>query len=47
MISIKRLSLLIGVFYGWMFFKEKEIRERLIGAALMLAGFVMIIHFGR
>ena len=47
MISVKRLSLLIGVVYGWLFFKEKEIRERLLGAALMLAGFILIVLFGR
>lgn len=47
MISIKRLSLLIGVVYGWMFFKEKGIRERLLGAALMLVGFIIIVLFGR
>jgi drug/metabolite transporter (DMT)-like permease len=47
MISVKRLSLLIGVVYGWMFFKERGLRERLLGAALMLAGFVVIVLFGR
>lgn len=47
MISVKRLSLLIGVVYGWFFFKEKEIRERLLGAALMLAGFILVVLFGR
>lgn len=47
MISVKRLSLLIGVVYGWLFFKEKEIRERLLGAVLMLAGFILIVLFGR
>jgi drug/metabolite transporter (DMT)-like permease len=47
MISVKRLSLLIGVVYGWLFFKEKEIRDRLLGAALMLLGFILIALFGR
>jgi drug/metabolite transporter (DMT)-like permease len=46
MISVKRLSLLIGVVYGWLFFKEKEIRERLLGAVLMLLGFILIVLFG-
>jgi drug/metabolite transporter (DMT)-like permease len=45
MISVKRLSLLIGVFYGYMFFKEKGIRERLLGTALMLTGFVLIVIY--
>lgn len=47
MISVKRLSLLIGVTYGWLFFAEKDIRERFLGAALMLAGFIIIVLFGR
>jgi uncharacterized membrane protein len=45
MISVKRLSLLIGVFYGYLFFKESGIRERLLGTSLMLAGFVLIVVY--
>ena len=43
MISIKRTSLIIGVIYGYLFFKEKNIRERFLGATLMFIGFVMIV----
>ncbi len=43
MISIKRTSLIIGVIYGYLFFKEKNIRERLTGATLMFIGFFMIV----
>lgn len=43
MISVKRLSLLIGVIYGYYLFKESDIRERLTGAVLMLTGFVLIV----
>jgi drug/metabolite transporter (DMT)-like permease len=43
MISVKRLSLLISVIFGFMFFKESGIRERLAGAVLMLGGFVLIV----
>ena len=43
MISLKRTSLLIGVMYGYFFFKEKNIGERLSGVVLMLIGFVMIV----
>jgi drug/metabolite transporter (DMT)-like permease len=43
-ISVKRMSLLIGVFYGYLFFKEKNIRERLFGAILMFIGFLMIVN---
>lgn len=45
MISVKRLSLLIGVFYGYLLFKESGIRERMLGAAIMLVGFVLIVLF--
>ncbi|MEZ7893008.1 MAG: EamA family transporter [Candidatus Wallbacteria bacterium] len=44
-ISVKRLSLLIGVLYGWLFFKETGIRERLAGTFLMLAGVIIIAIF--
>lgn len=42
-ISIKRMSLLIGVFYGWAFFKEENIKERLFGAILMFIGFAIVV----
>lgn len=43
MISVKRLSLIIGIMYGYFLFKEENIRERLLGAILMFTGFVMVI----
>jgi len=46
MVSVKRMSLIIGVVYGYVFFKEKNIRERLTGALLMFAGFVMVVTAG-
>lgn len=42
MISIKRTSLLFSIFYGYVMFKEENIRERLLGSAVMLAGAVLI-----
>ncbi len=42
-ISVKRMSLIIGVFYGYLFFKEKNIRERLSGSLLMFIGFLMVV----
>ncbi len=42
-ISVKRMSLLIGVFYGYLFFREENIRERFLGAVLMFAGFIMVV----
>jgi uncharacterized membrane protein len=44
MISVKRLSLLIGVIYGHLFFKESHFKERLSGTILMLGGFVLIVN---
>ena len=46
MISVKRLSVLIGFGYGWLVFKEKDIPVRLIGTVLMVAGAVLITLWG-
>lgn len=43
MIALKRTSLLISVFYGWLLFKEGRMKERSAGAALMFAGFVLLV----
>jgi uncharacterized membrane protein len=43
MISVKRTSLLMGVLYGYVLFREKNIRGRLLGALLMFAGFVLVV----
>lgn len=45
MISVKRLSLLIGVLFGYMFFKETNIGERFLGTLLMIIGFALIVLF--
>jgi len=45
MVAIKRLSLIIGSGYGFLLFGERNIRERLVGALLMFAGFVVIVVF--
>jgi drug/metabolite transporter (DMT)-like permease len=37
-ISVKRTSTLLGVLFGYLFFQEGHIRERLLGAAIMLLG---------
>jgi drug/metabolite transporter (DMT)-like permease len=42
MIAVKRTSLLFGVFYGFLLFRERQVRERLLGAILMFAGFVIV-----
>ena len=46
MISIKRLSILFGVIFGALVFKEHNIGARLTGAVLMLSGAVLIILKG-
>lgn len=43
MISVKRLSLIIGIMYGYFLFREENIKERFLGAALMLIGFVLVV----
>lgn len=47
MIAVKRLSTLIGIIYGGLFFNEKHIAVRFAGAALMVAGAVMITVWGK
>lgn len=46
MISVKRLSILIGVLFVGVFFKEKNIPIRAAGTLLMLAGAVIIMIIG-
>lgn len=45
MISIKRSSLIFSIIYGWLIFKEENIKEKFIGSLLMLIGMVLIILF--
>jgi len=42
MVSVKRLSILFGVLYGVMFFKETNIKERFLGATVMVSGIILI-----
>jgi drug/metabolite transporter (DMT)-like permease len=46
MISIKRLSVIIGLIYGGVIFKEKNLKVRTIGTLLMVAGAVIITIWG-
>lgn len=43
MMSVKRMSIVIGVIYGYLIFKETNVRERILGASLMFAGFILIV----
>lgn len=45
-ISIKRLSALFGVGTGYLVFKEKNIRERALGAVIMVVGVAVLSIFG-
>jgi drug/metabolite transporter (DMT)-like permease len=41
-IAIKRTSTIMSVLFGYVIFKEKGIEERLIGAAIMVLGVILI-----
>ena len=42
MLSVKRRSLLFGVLFGALLFKEDKVRERLLGASIMMCGVLII-----
>jgi len=41
-IAVKRTSTLFGVLFGYSFFGEGQMRQRLIGAGVMLSGFALV-----
>ncbi|MBI2091650.1 MAG: multidrug DMT transporter [Deltaproteobacteria bacterium] len=41
-IAVKRTSILMGVLWGWVFFHEKNIRERVFGSVLIIIGTILI-----
>ncbi|MBI2103121.1 EamA family transporter [Candidatus Woesearchaeota archaeon] len=41
-ISVKRLSVVFSVFWGYLLFKEEGIKERLLGSLVMVGGVVLI-----
>ncbi|RLI99775.1 MAG: EamA family transporter [Candidatus Aenigmatarchaeota archaeon] len=41
-VSIKRMSILINILLGYVIFKEKNIKERFIGGAIMIIGALFI-----
>jgi len=45
MIAVKRVSLIMGVIYGAIIFKERYIRYRLLGASVMLIGVLVLTLF--
>jgi drug/metabolite transporter (DMT)-like permease len=44
-LSIKRLSSLFSVIFGKWFFKEKNIKQKIIGTSIMLIGIIIMILF--
>lgn len=42
-IAVKRVGVLLGVIWGWLFFKEKEVGKKLFGAAIAIGGVVLIL----
>jgi drug/metabolite transporter (DMT)-like permease len=47
MVSVKRFSVLFGIIYGSLLFKEKNIIIRFCGAVFMLGGAILITIKGR
>lgn len=41
--AIFKLSIIFTVILGWLFFKEKDIKDRLLGSLVMLAGVVLLV----
>jgi uncharacterized membrane protein len=42
MISLKRLSLLFAILYGGLWFKEQNLKERLVGGLIIISGAAFI-----
>lgn len=42
-ISIKRMSMLFSIVFGYLFFKEKNFKQRLVGGVIMLAGVLLVV----
>lgn len=41
--AIFKISIIFGIIWGWLFFKEKDINERLLGAFVMLVGTILLV----
>ncbi|MBI4079043.1 MAG: DMT family transporter [Candidatus Levybacteria bacterium] len=41
--SVFRLSIIFTIFWGWLFFKEERIKERLLGAIVMITGTILLV----
>ena len=45
-LALFQMSTLISVFFGYYYFQEGQIRKRLFGSVVMVAGAVLIVMFG-
>jgi len=43
MISVKRMSVFFSIMYGYLIFRERNIRERVLGSIVMFTGFLLIV----
>ncbi len=41
--SVFKLSVLFTILWGWLFFGEKRIKERLLGASVMILGTILLV----
>lgn len=41
--AIFKLSIIFTVIFGWLFFRERSIRDRLLGSAVMLVGVFLLV----
>ena len=41
--AVKRLGLVFAILWGWLFFKEKNISKKILGAAVAIVGVLLII----
>jgi drug/metabolite transporter (DMT)-like permease len=41
-ISIKRAGIVLAVFFGWLFFREKNIRDKLMASSVMFVGMLIL-----
>ena len=44
-ISLKRSNILFSIILGGLFFKEKDIAQKILGASIIILGVLMIILF--
>ncbi|MEJ2031929.1 MAG: EamA family transporter [Deltaproteobacteria bacterium] len=42
MVAVKRTSLIFATVWGWLFFQEGHLRERLLGATVIVAGVLLV-----